>query len=204
MSFRRITRLALDAFRLDRASTAVLLIAVALVILLGAGGDETVRVLRYERAALARGELWRLVTGHLVHLNAGHLMLNVAGLGMVWLLFAAEYPLARWTLVAAAGFVAMDAGFWWLVPELVWYVGLSGLLHALFAAGSVRWIARGVRDGWLVAGVFTAKLVWEQTMGPLPFSEDSTGGPVIVEAHLFGAIGGALAALAYAVRDRHV
>lgn len=197
-------RTAVDAFRLDRARGVVLLAVVALVLLLGAGGDDVTRALRYERAALARGELWRLISGHLVHLNAGHLLLNVAGLGMVWLLFAAEYTLGRWALVAAAGVLAMDAGFWSLMPGLVWYVGLSGLLHALFAAGCVRWIGQGARDGWLVAAIFAAKLAWEQTAGPLPFTEASTGGPVVVEAHLFGAAGGALAALAFAVRDRHV
>ncbi|HUO83148.1 MAG TPA: rhombosortase [Gammaproteobacteria bacterium] len=200
----RSLRLAVEAFRLDRSNGAVLLTVVALLLLLGAGGEEVTRSLRYDREALARGELWRLVTGHLVHLNAGHLLLNAAGLGMVWLLFATEYTLARWALVAAAGLVAMNAGFWWLKPELVWYVGLSGLLHTLFAAGCVRWIAEGARDGWLVAALFAGKLVWEQTAGPLPFTESSTGGPVIVEAHLFGAAGGTLAALAFAVRDRHV
>jgi len=207
MSLERIPgrlRTAVEAFRLDRARGAVLLAVIALVLLLGAGGDDVTRALRYERTALAGGELWRLVSGHLVHLNTGHLLLNVAGLGMVWLLFAIEYALGRWALVTAASLLAMDAGFWWLMPGLFWYVGLSGLLHGLFAAGCVRWIARGARDGWLVAAIFAAKLAWEQAAGPLPFTEGPTGGPVVVEAHLFGAAGGTLAALVFAVRDRHV
>ena len=44
--------------------------------------------------------------------------------------------------------------------------------------------------------VFVAgKLLWEQTVGPLPGSESSAGGTVIVNAHLYGAVGGVLGAL---------
>jgi len=45
----------------------------------------------------------------------------------------------------------------------------------------------------LVAFV-AAKLVWEQTGGPLPGSEATSGGTVIVDAHLYGALGGFIAA----------
>ncbi|MGH8496081.1 MAG: rhombosortase [Gammaproteobacteria bacterium] len=195
-------RFALDAFRLDRAHGVVLLVVIVLVVLLGAGGADTAASLRYDRDALSGGELWRLVTGHLVHLNWGHLILNVAGLGMVWLLFATEFPLWRWALIALAGLTAMDLGFWVSEPPLAWYVGLSGLLHTLFAAGVVRWIALGVPDGLLIGAAFAAKLVWEQTVGPLPFTESSAGGPVVVDAHLYGAIGGIVAALAFVLYDK--
>ena len=43
--------------------------------------------------------------------------------------------------------------------------------------------------------IFAAKLGWEQLAGPLPFTGETAGGPVIVDAHLYGAVGGALAAL---------
>jgi membrane associated rhomboid family serine protease len=34
------------------------------------------------------------------------------------------------------------------------------------------------------------KLLWEQAVGPLPGSAEVAGGKVIVDAHLYGAIGG--------------
>jgi hypothetical protein len=46
------------------------------------------------------------------------------------------------------------------------------------------------------------KLAWEQFSGPLPGSEGTAGGPVIVDSHLFGALGGALTALTLRIRVR--
>ncbi len=34
------------------------------------------------------------------------------------------------------------------------------------------------------------KLVWEGVMGPMPGSESTAGGPVVVQAHLYGSVGG--------------
>ncbi len=38
------------------------------------------------------------------------------------------------------------------------------------------------------------KLTWELFMGPIPGSESTAGGPVIVQAHLYGSMGGLLCA----------
>ena len=46
------------------------------------------------------------------------------------------------------------------------------------------------------------KLVWEQLVGPLPFSESTSGGPVLVDAHLYGTIGGLLTQLIRVVQRR--
>jgi hypothetical protein len=46
-----------------------------------------------------------------------------------------------------------------------------------------------------VAGLFVFKLGWEHLMGPLPFTASTLAVPVIHEAHSYGAIGGAAAAL---------
>ncbi len=149
--------------------------------------------LRYERAALPLDEWWRWLTAHLVHLGAGHALLNAAGLVLVYLLFAARLRAGEWLLVFAAGVVAIGAGLWLFDDQVAWYVGLSGVLHALFAAGALAELALGVRSArWLLAGL-VAKLAWEQLLGPLPLTAESAGGPVIVNAHLYGALGGALA-----------
>lgn len=159
-----------------------------------AAGGEAARVaLRWDREALAAGEAWRLVTGHLTHLGPQHLLLNLAGLALVWLLVGERLPERRWWLVAALGALAIDAGFWWLDTGLGWYVGLSGVLHALFAAGIVAGLAAAPVESAVLGAVLAGKLAFEQLSGPLPGSEVSSGGPVIVNAHLYGAIAGALA-----------
>jgi hypothetical protein len=38
-----------------------------------------------------------------------------------------------------------------------------------------------------------AKLAFEQLVGPVPFTAQSVGGPVVVAAHLYGAVGALLA-----------
>ena len=46
------------------------------------------------------------------------------------------------------------------------------------------------------------KIVWEQVVGPMPFSESTSGGPVLVDAHLYGAVGGLLSQLIRMVQRR--
>jgi membrane associated rhomboid family serine protease len=48
------------------------------------------------------------------------------------------------------------------------------------------------RIGFIAGILFIAKLVWEQVHGPLPFERADQ---VVTVAHLYGAIGGALAGL---------
>lgn len=158
----------------------------------GADGRE---ILAWDRSALAQGELWRLVTGHFVHLGWSHLGLNLAGLALVTWIAGEAYGLLRWAIIALTTIAVIDAGFWYLYEELDWYVGLSGLLHGLLAAGLLAGIRKHDREALVLALLVIGKLGWEQTVGPMPGSESGAGGAVIVDAHLYGAIGGLLGAL---------
>ncbi len=68
------------------------------------------------------------------------------------------------------------------------------------AAGLCAWLWR-TPDALtaLVAVLFALKLGWEHFMGALPFTAATLAMPVIHEAHTYGAIGGAAAALVAAV-----
>lgn len=167
-----------------------------LTIILGLAGEAGRIALRYERFAIVdNAEWWRLLTGHFVHLGWPHLFLNLGGCTLVWLLFRKDYGQWQWLIILLASVMAMDVGFLWLKPSLDWYVGLSGLLHGLFAAGLISWLREGGWEPAVMLAIFGAKIVWEQYAGPLPFTAESAGGPVVVDAHMYGAIGGALAAL---------
>ena len=158
--------------------------------------------LSYDRGALLEAELWRLLTGHFVHLGVSHLLLNLAGLLLIWYLVSASFNLRQWLLIMLGTIVGIDLGFWFLQPQLAWYVGLSGLLHGLLAAGVVAGIAAKRIEAWLLAAVLAAKLVYEQLAGPLPGSVEASGGTVIIASHLYGAVAGAIVAGLLMIRVR--
>jgi rhomboid family GlyGly-CTERM serine protease len=170
------------------------LLAFALVLLVPtAFGTAAIEALRYDRTAIAAGEGWRLFTAHFVHLGLRHALLNVAGFALLWVLLAREYTPMRWGLIMLAAMAAIDAGLWLRDSDVAWYVGASGLLHGVMAAGALSRLRRGERDGWILAVFLIAKLCYEQLSGPMPLSAGI--GRVIVNAHLYGAIGGLAAGL---------
>lgn len=152
-------------------------------------------LLRYDRAAILGGQLWRLATAHLIHADFVHLGWNVAGLALVAALFAREFGARGWVVILAASTVAVDLGFLVLEPQLATYLGFSGLLHGLAAAGVFVWLVR-YRDGAtaIVAAFLAAKLAWEHAFGPMPFTSQTLALPTVFEAHTYGALGGLVAA----------
>jgi rhomboid family GlyGly-CTERM serine protease len=176
-----------------------LVVAVLSTVMQAMGWDT---LLRYSREGLQQGEWWLLITGNLVHLGWNHLILNLAGLVMVWWFYDDEFSLLEWLWIFVISGLFVTVGLYFLDPQLIWYVGLSGLLHGLFIAGGIRLLGRDTRFAVLLLLLFAAKLTWEQLFGSLPGTTDMAGGPVVVNAHLYGAIGGAVAALLLLARER--
>ena len=177
---------------------------VATIIVLGLGvfGEPAREAFAYDREAIAAGEFWRLVTGHLVHTGISHLGLNLAALWLVWYLVGFTIGWREWIFVWLLSIGITDIGLWLFEPDLSWYVGLSGILHGLILAGVIVGLQSHRPELWIVAIAVLAKLTWEQIMGPLPGSEATTGDRVIVDAHLYGAIAGVLAGTILAIRVR--
>jgi rhomboid family GlyGly-CTERM serine protease len=166
-------------------------LAILALVLLSLLGESGRLALRYEREAVLQGEYWRLLTGHLVHGSWLHLLMNGLGLGLVAALFDRDYSLPAWLLIALFSVIAIDLGFVLYEPQLLWYVGLSGVLHGALAAGAVAWWRHESKLlALLLSVIFVGKLLWEQWRGALPLSGDL---PVVVDAHLYGAIGGVIA-----------
>jgi len=176
----------------DRAYGLALLAAVALFLLPEIDGAAARDALSYQRAALAEGQWWRLLTAHFVHLDLEHAALNAMGLVLMWALFARDYPPLRWLAIYLGTALTVSAGLWWFSPEVAWYVGASGALHGVMTAGTLAHLRRADLDGWILAGFIVVKLAYEQFAGALPFA----GSPdTVVDAHLYGAIGGVVLAL---------
>lgn len=151
--------------------------------------------MQYDRVAILDGEYWRLLTGNFVHLGLNHLLLNTAGLALVAALVWQYYTSAQWAMILAISCAAVGVGVFIAVPELRWYVGLSGVLHGLLLAGACVEIRRYPQTGWPLMLLVIGKLVYEQFQGSMPFSEAAAGGPVVVESHAFGGAAGLLVGL---------
>lgn len=179
--------------RLPSQIWAFFLVVGVICVLLALGGESVELILRYERSAVGEGDWLRLLTGHGVHLSWSHALLNITGLALVAALFHARAGWLAWWLAFGLSVVAIDAGLWLINEELGWYVGLSGVLHGLFVFGALAEWRQGERSGlYLLIGAMV-KLGFEQFAGALPFTAAASGGPVVVDAHLYGALGGALA-----------
>jgi rhomboid family GlyGly-CTERM serine protease len=175
-----------------------LLVACAVLVLPVLGGDAARALLRYDRAALAAGQWWRLLTAHLVHLDLEHAALNSLGLVLMWALFARDYKPGQWLLIVLSAIAAIDIGLWLRDSTVAWYVGSSGMLHGVMTAGTLVHLRRRDMDGWILAAFIVVKLIFEQSTGALPFVD--SGATVVVDAHLYGSLGGA--AMAALLRPR--
>jgi rhomboid family GlyGly-CTERM serine protease len=179
-------------FRLPFLTLALAALALLIHLVPGAAAG-----MQYDRAAIAGGEWWRLLTGHLAHFSANHLVWDV---GMLLALgFAAERESAAGCAYALGlASVAISAAIWVAQPQFVIYRGLSGLDCALggFLAGSL--LRRPQRIA-VLAGAATllfvgAKAAFEAATGSTAFANGVGYAPVPL-AHLVGLAVGALVAL---------
>jgi rhomboid family GlyGly-CTERM serine protease len=175
----------------DRAYGMALLAVLALFLLPELDGEAARQAFSYVRTSIAGGQWWRLLTAHFVHLGFEHAALNAMGAVLMWALFARDYAPWRWLAIYLGSCLAVSAGLWLLTPEVEWYVGASGALHGVMAAGTLAHLRRGDLDGWILAIFIVAKLSYEQFAGALPFAGSAT---TVVDAHLYGAIGGVVLA----------
>lgn len=180
-------RMIIDRWVEDRRAAIACLTLALLIGALCLGGAQLTELLRYDRAAIDSGQLWRLISGHLVHAGVVHALLNMAGIALIALLFPEPLPLWAWAwrvLIISCGISAL---IYWQLPQLEWYVGLSGTLHGLFVLGFWWLYRQGDRLSLLLLAALIAKLAWEHFMGPISSNEALVGVPVLTQAHSYGA-----------------
>jgi rhomboid family GlyGly-CTERM serine protease len=173
-----------------------LLLTLGALAIPGLGGESWRTALQYDRGQLGAGEWWRLLGAHWVHLGAMHLLFNLAGVALLWALFARCYAPRQWLWIVLAAMLAVDAGLWFMVPGVVWYAGASGALHGVWSAGGwAQWHWRQPRTA-IPLLLLIAKLSYEQLSGT---SAVISSIPVVLSAHLYGALGGLLLPLLWSV-----
>ncbi len=165
------------------------------ILLLALGDTHSLQEwLRYQRGSIIeQHQYWRLISAHLVHANWHHTLLNLAGFMMISVLFQDTYKYWQWLCIGLISAICIDLGLVFLMPNLHWYLGLSGVLHGALAAGAVYWWRFDNKlMALMLTGLLVSKLAWEQWQGALPLSGELN---VVVNAHLFGAFGGLLASV---------
>ena len=175
------------------------LLAVLCIALQYAGLDDA---LRFERSAIANGAWWLLLTGNFVHLGSSHLWMNLAGLVLVVALVWQHFSLLEWLSLIIFCSLTVGVSLWFFNPDVQGYVGFSGTLHGLILAGCLADLRSYPKSAAVLLVLIIGKLTWEQIGGALPGSESVAGGSVLVDAHLYGAIGGAVLGAALLLRAR--
>nr|WP_279386895.1 rhombosortase [Parashewanella curva] len=158
--------------------------------------------LAYQRPEISHGELWRIVTGNLLHSNHWHLLMNLGGLWVILSLHDMHYTRKGvWALFAALC-VLEGLGLYLFYPSTIGYVGLSGVLHGLFAFGAIMDIQAKMRTGWLLFIGVILKVAHEQIYGASSDVAAMINAPVATESHLIGMISGFAIAACYLAKNR--
>ena len=144
--------------------------------------------LRYEQGWLQRGEIWRALSAHWVHIGWMHWLLNSLALVIMVSLTTPGWSARRWvfnTVTLALGISLLTTLF---NPEIDNYAGHSGILYGLFILGAVSLF----RHDRLIAVLVVAAIVIKVLMEQFQFYDFNTsgliGGRVVIATHLYGTL----------------
>lgn len=148
-------------------------------------------MLVYDRSSILSGEIWRLLSGHLVHFSKGHLVLDLLALAVAGLIIESRrYPgFGLMCVISAVGVGVVSLLF---LPDMYRYGGLSAInitaitylcLFSLNKNEPKRWVYLAI----LLLTVF--KIIHEIATGQMLFaSADNTSIVPVPLAHLTGII----------------
>ena len=150
---------------------------------------------------IINGEIWRLVTGQMLHTNFNHVLLNVSGIVLIWALHGEYYNTKHYILAVTISLVLVGVGIL-LFGDGNNYAGLSGILHTLLVYGAMIDIKKQEKTGWLLLIGIAAKVLYELIVGPAQYTKELIQADVAVEAHLIGCLAGILMGLGYLYFNR--
>jgi len=170
-------------------------VAATLVALCAAASLVPATALEYDRAQVEAGEVWRLLTGQMIHWTPRMALFDLGmllGLG-IWLELRGDRRLLTGTLVLGACLTGLAVHA--LSPGLLAYRGSSGLASALFVLAAVR--VADSPDRWTrilalaAIALFLAKAAYESLAGQALFAGPLPPGVRVVPlVHLLGGVCG--------------
>lgn len=180
--------------KLSHNSSDLFIILPALLVLLmlviQAKASEWAAVLLYDREQILAGEIWRLFSGHFVHVNWTHTLLNVGSLGLAVAIFRQSIPTALWVRLSIFAPPIISLAFMQLLPDLQQYYGFSGVFYAALTAGAVAALPEKRALGIIILLFMLVKLTLEALYGAQNWALGSAGDNILTQAHLYGAITG--------------
>ncbi len=146
--------------------------------------------LDFTRQGIAQHQWWRLLSAHFLHTNTYHLAVNLAGLFLLWLLHGEYYRARNYSAVFVITSLFVSILVWLASPHLNAYVGLSGVLHGVFAWGIIQDFKHKRVSAYLLLAGLIIKLIDERFFSTNDFMANLIGASVAIDAHLYGAIAG--------------
>ena len=175
---------------INRENTTGPLIILALSCMMYLSEPSSSEQFAYSRDAIENMELWRLLSGQLLHTNVFHFLLNGAGILLLWGLHGDYYKTGGYLLFVLFSALFIAISLYCFSPHLHSYVGLSGVLHALFTYGAYQDARQGFKSGWWLQLGVALKVLYEQWQGPDESISKLIDANVAIDAHLFGWIAG--------------
>ena len=166
--------------RLPRFTLGITTLAIALYALFGPAPELWV----FDRVAIAQGEWWRLVSGHLVHSDFEHAFWDILAFALIGALVE-QSGSGRTRAAAAISLLMVDAWLWWGAGYLRWYCGLSGIINTLLVL-LIDQLWREEKSVWVALGAagYGIKLLVEAVTGNALLT--ATAWPSVVSVHLVG------------------
>ncbi len=144
-----------------------------------------------------QGAWWQLLSGQLMHHDAEHLWLNIAGLWVCWLVF--PQVVAQWRFISLSVIFLMLGSSWIQLilgsPE-AYYAGFSGTLYGMFTYAAWQDIRARHWTGIVVFNVVVAKVAYD-------FYTQAGVHPIAVAAHIGGITAALLLCLLNIGYNRH-
>lgn len=142
-------------------------------------------------------EPWRWWMAHWVHVGWMHYFLNM--LAFICLPFIFPRLKNRYLVILILLLpVVISFSFYYFYPYIQAYAGLSGVLHGIYVAVALLYLqfVRERKFALLILALIVVKIIGENSFAPTQTAA-LIGSPVLVEAHLLGAIGGVIFALIF-------
>ncbi len=184
-------------------------LSLALLSVAASLSPDAAALLELDRAAAARGEVWRVVSGHWTHWSLAHLVWDVIPFAALAVM-CEVLDRRRFGLCLVVSSVLISLSVISLQPEIDVYRGLSGLDSALLVLLAVSLIRAPGPAGWPIRiaalamlAAFVGKIAFELLTGRALFVPDAAAGVVTVSlAHVVGAAVGLVLALTGSQRER--